>query len=61
MGTGAAGDAVWAAVAAAEVLQPEHSHALYQLVYYSAYAEWDRAAQGPRRTGSQSVRRSYPL
>jgi hypothetical protein len=39
--------AVWAAVAAAGVLRPEHPHALHQLVYYSAYAAWDRAARGP--------------
>ncbi|KAM0927799.1 hypothetical protein ACQ4PT_002068 [Festuca glaucescens] len=39
--------AVWAAVAAAGVLRPEHPHALHQLVYYSAYAGWDRAARGP--------------
>lgn len=43
----ASGDAVWAAVAAAGVLRPEHPHALHQLVYYSAYAGWDRAARGP--------------
>ncbi|CAL4927904.1 unnamed protein product [Urochloa decumbens] len=46
-GPGAAGDAVWAAVAAAGVLRPEHPHALHQLVYYSVYAGWDRAARGP--------------
>ncbi|RCV40366.1 hypothetical protein SEVIR_9G046600v4 [Setaria viridis] len=46
-GPGAAGDAVWAAVAAAGVLLPEHPHALHQLVYYSVYAGWDRAARGP--------------
>ncbi|CAN6280918.1 unnamed protein product [Urochloa humidicola] len=46
-GPGATGDAVWAAVAAAGVLRPEHPHALHQLVYYSAYAGWDRAARGP--------------
>ncbi|KAL5210603.1 hypothetical protein ABZP36_006226 [Zizania latifolia] len=40
-------DAVWAAVAAARVLRPEHPHALHQLVYYSVYAGWDRAARGP--------------
>ncbi|KAL6893869.1 hypothetical protein ACP4OV_007967 [Aristida adscensionis] len=39
--------AVWAAVAAAGVLRPEHPHALHQLVYYSVYAGWDRAARGP--------------
>jgi hypothetical protein len=39
--------AVWAAVAAAGVLRPEHPHALHQLVYYSVYAAWDRAARGP--------------
>lgn len=43
----ASGDAVWAAVVAAGVLRPEHPHALHQLVYYSAYAGWDRAARGP--------------
>lgn len=43
----ASGDAVWAAVVAARVLRPEHPHALHQLVYYSAYAGWDRAARGP--------------
>lgn len=43
----ASGDAVWAVVAAAGVLRPEHPHALHQLVYYSAYAGWDRAARGP--------------
>ncbi|CAN6322242.1 unnamed protein product [Urochloa humidicola] len=46
-GQGAAGDAVWAAVAAAGVLRPEHPHALHQLVYYSVYAGWGRAARGP--------------
>ncbi|CAL4944968.1 unnamed protein product [Urochloa decumbens] len=46
-GPGAPGDAVWAAVAAAGVLRPEHPHALHQLVYYSVYAGWDRAARGP--------------
>ncbi|CAN6297380.1 unnamed protein product [Urochloa humidicola] len=46
-GPGATGDAVWAAVVAAGVLRPEHPHALHQLVYYSAYAGWDRAARGP--------------
>ncbi|KAF8708502.1 hypothetical protein HU200_029865 [Digitaria exilis] len=46
-GLGAAGDAVWAAVAAAGLLRPEHPHALHQLVYYSVYAGWDRAARGP--------------
>ncbi|KAL5219381.1 hypothetical protein ABZP36_020065 [Zizania latifolia] len=40
-------DAVWASVAAAGVLRPEHPHALHQLVYYSVYAGWDRAARGP--------------
>ncbi|KAG8061353.1 hypothetical protein GUJ93_ZPchr0003g17341 [Zizania palustris] len=40
-------DAVWASVAAAGVLRPEHLHALHQLVYYSVYAGWDRAARGP--------------
>ncbi|TVU44503.1 hypothetical protein EJB05_03947, partial [Eragrostis curvula] len=46
----AAGDdeaAVWEAVAASGVLRPEHPHALHQLVYYSVYAGWDRAARGP--------------
>ncbi|KQK12602.1 probable acyl-activating enzyme 18, peroxisomal isoform X1 [Brachypodium distachyon] len=38
---------VWAAVVAAGVLRPEHPHALHQLVYYSVYAGWDRAARGP--------------
>ncbi|KAK3149018.1 hypothetical protein QOZ80_3AG0211810 [Eleusine coracana subsp. coracana] len=37
--------AAWAA--AATVLRPEHPHALHQLVYYSVYAGWDRAARGP--------------
>ncbi|XP_066333172.1 probable CoA ligase CCL12 isoform X1 [Miscanthus floridulus] len=46
-GSGATRDAVWAAVAAAGVLRPEHPHALHQLVYYSAYARWDRDARGP--------------
>nr|CAB3458240.1 unnamed protein product [Digitaria exilis] len=46
-GPAAAGDAVWAAVAAAGLLRPEHPHALHQLVYYSVYAGWDRAARGP--------------
>ncbi|OEL13722.1 putative acyl-activating enzyme 18, peroxisomal [Dichanthelium oligosanthes] len=46
-GPGAAGDAVWASVAAARVLRPDHPHALHQLVYYSIYAGWDRAARGP--------------
>ncbi|KAF8778999.1 hypothetical protein HU200_003104 [Digitaria exilis] len=46
-GPGAAGDAVWAAVAAAGLLRPDHPHALHQLVYYSVYAGWDRAARGP--------------
>uniref|UniRef100_A0A0D9W0C5 4-coumarate--CoA ligase n=1 Tax=Leersia perrieri TaxID=77586 RepID=A0A0D9W0C5_9ORYZ len=40
-------DAVWEAVAAAGILRPEHPHALHQLVYYSTYAGWDRAARGP--------------
>uniref|UniRef100_A0A0E0KKF0 4-coumarate--CoA ligase n=1 Tax=Oryza punctata TaxID=4537 RepID=A0A0E0KKF0_ORYPU len=40
-------DAVWEAVVAAGVLRPEHPHALHQLVYYSVYAGWDRAARGP--------------
>ncbi|XP_040378814.1 probable acyl-activating enzyme 18, peroxisomal [Oryza brachyantha] len=40
-------DAVWEAVAAAGVMRPEHPHALHQLVYYSVYAGWDRAARGP--------------
>lgn len=39
--------AVWAAVAPAGVLRPEHPHALHRLVYYSVYANWDRAARGP--------------
>lgn len=39
-------DAAWEAVAAG-VLRPEHPHALHQLVYYSVYAGWDRAARGP--------------
>ncbi|GJN22960.1 hypothetical protein PR202_gb10570 [Eleusine coracana subsp. coracana] len=38
--------AAWAA-AAATVLRPEHPHALHQLVYYSVFAGWDRAARGP--------------
>jgi hypothetical protein len=42
---GAADEA--AAWAAAGVLRPEHPHALHQLVYYSVYAGWDRAARGP--------------
>ncbi|OQU90801.1 probable acyl-activating enzyme 18, peroxisomal isoform X2 [Sorghum bicolor] len=46
-GSGATRDAVWAAVAAAGVLRPEHPHALHQLVYYSTYAGWDRDARGP--------------
>ncbi|KAF8669190.1 hypothetical protein HU200_051520 [Digitaria exilis] len=46
-GPAAAGDAVWAAVVAAGLLRPEHPHALHQLVYYSVYAGWDRAARGP--------------
>jgi len=46
-GSGATRDAVRAAVAAAGVLRPEHPHALHQLVYYSAYAGWDRDARGP--------------
>ncbi|WVZ60932.1 hypothetical protein U9M48_010886 [Paspalum notatum var. saurae] len=46
-GPGADGSAVWAAVAAAGVLRPEHPHALHQLVYYSVYAGWDSAARGP--------------
>ncbi|KAL6636727.1 hypothetical protein ACP70R_024299 [Stipagrostis hirtigluma subsp. patula] len=39
--------AVWEAVAASGALRPEHPHALHQLVYYSVYAGWDRAARGP--------------
>ncbi|KAG8098676.1 hypothetical protein GUJ93_ZPchr0013g36372 [Zizania palustris] len=46
-GGGGGPDAVCAAVAAARVLRPEHPHALHQLVYYSVYAAWDRAARGP--------------
>ncbi|XP_062214272.1 probable CoA ligase CCL12 [Phragmites australis] len=47
-GSGGADEAaVWAAVAAAGVLRPEHPHALHQLVYYAVYAGWDRAARGP--------------
>ncbi|KAM3261374.1 hypothetical protein ACQJBY_052184 [Aegilops geniculata] len=39
--------AAWAAVVAAGLLRPDHPHALHQLVYYSVYAGWDRAARGP--------------
>ncbi|KAL5980725.1 hypothetical protein ACLOJK_028634 [Asimina triloba] len=37
---------LWGEVARG-VLRPSHPHALHQLLYYSAYARWDSAANGP--------------